>query len=540
MRNLTYATISDYSDTLIYQLAYRRRWVIIGVCIAIVLFFAILIVTPQLQAEPYSDNAYYLVVAKSLSEGTGLRLISNPEIPLATVAPPGYPVLLSGLVKIFGLESTLPYRTLSFVFWLGTIILLGFLVKQEDGKVWGFLVAFLVALNVYVMEYAKEILTELPFTFFSIVVILLAYKHIKNNRSQQWIWLVALVFTLSFLLYLRMIAIALVGAVVLYFFLHRKIYTGLVTGALVGLSYLPWVIIWGQRASSPVKWFATNDPFNRDAQPEPFLNVVSERVISNSSYYAPVTSQNVLGWSAFNNLSSPLAYNILTLMVVSAILIGWWIKFKSLQTILIPLYIVFYLLVLIVMVSKGIERYLIPITPFLVWYFLVGVATAIGVVGTRLTNNISRLRLVFFAVCIALIYSVMFSGLLVGLIKLPILLGQAPPESMPVHSYLETADWLRNNVPLNEIILARKMDSVYLRSGHQAVRYPFTTNQEVMFSFLDHYNIQYVILDNLGYPSREDFLLPFLNGNQKAFEEVFRSPDDLTIVYRYNPKMVSK
>ncbi len=484
-----------------------------------------------------------MVVAKSLSQGTGLRIISNPNLPVATLAPPRYPFLLSGLVKIFGLESTLPYRLLSFVFWLGTIAAIGLLVRQEDGPVWGFLVAFLTAINVYIMEYAKEILAEMPYTFFSIIAILLAYKYLRSSGSRQWVWLISLIFTLTLLLHLRMVAIALVAAVALFFVLRRRIYAGLIVAVLVGLFYLPWVILWKQNQNVsfvPGVWFQTNDPFNLDAEPEPFVKVATERVISNSLYYTSATRQYILGWASFSKLSGSFIYNVLGFLIIGFILIGWWIKLKFLKTALVPLYIMFYLFILLVLVQKGVERYLIPITPFLVWYFLIGVATIIGAVGTRFTNNLPRLRLLFFAFCTGLIYSILFAGLLVASIKLPMLLGTLPPEGVEVYSYLEATDWLEDNTPANEVVLARKMDAVYLRSGRQAVRYPYTTNQDVMISFLKHYNISYIILDSLGFPSREQYLLPFLNDNKEAFEEVFQSSDGLTIIYRFNPKLVSK
>jgi 4-amino-4-deoxy-L-arabinose transferase-like glycosyltransferase len=215
-KSLTYLTLGDFSDTLVYRLAYRWRQFIIAFSILIVFIFAVAILGPQARAEPYSDQAYYLVVAKSISQGTGLSLISHPEEPLATVAPPGYPILLSGLVKIFGLESTFPYRLLNTFFWLGLIVLIGVLVGQEDGRVWGLFIALLIALNVHIIGFANAILTELPYTFFSIVAIILTYKYIKSVGPRRWIWLIPIIITLSFLPYLRMIAVSLVAAVVLY------------------------------------------------------------------------------------------------------------------------------------------------------------------------------------------------------------------------------------------------------------------------------------------------------------------------------------
>jgi len=535
-----YKQVSDYTDTPFYRFARSRRYILIMISMLLVLMLAIPTIGGKLWAVPYSDNAYYLVVAKSLSQGTGLRVISHPDTPLATVAPPGYPFLLSGFVKIFGLDSPLPYRLLNTAFWIATIIIFGLLVKQEDGAFWAFLVLFLTALNVYIMEYAYEILTELSYTFFSIVAIILANKLVKQTVAHHWVWLILLVLSLSTLLYLRMIAIALVAAVGLFFVLYKQIYTGVLVVGIAVLSYLPWVMVWSRNVATPAQLFETNEPFNLDAEPKPFLEVVSERIVSNSLYYTAAARQNILGWSYFENLSTPLIYHLIGVGVITFILVGWWIKLKATKTALIPLYLAFYLFILIVPISKGVARYLIPITPFLVWYFLIGTATLVGMLGKLLSINLPRLRLVFFAVYVALFYSVLLSTLLVALVKIPVLLGKLSPEEAAVSSYLEAADWLKLHTPQEEVILARKMDALYLRSGRQAVRYPFTTDQELMIAFLSHYDISYVVLDSLGYPSTEEFLLPFLNNNREAFEEVFKTSDGLTSVYRFNPELVKQ
>jgi 4-amino-4-deoxy-L-arabinose transferase-like glycosyltransferase len=238
-----YVTISDYSNTLIYRFAYRYRRFIITFCLLILLILAIGVIGPHLRARPYSDDAYYLVVAKSLSQGTGLRVVSNPEMPLATLSPPGYPFILSGVVRIFGLASTLPYRLLNTVFWFGTIIMTGLLVEREDKRVWGFLLAFLTALNVVIMEYAKGILTELPYMFVATAVLILVYRYVESKASGRWMWLIPIVLGLSILIYLRMIGISLVAAVTLFLVIRQRVKAGLLVGGIVSLVYLPWIIV---------------------------------------------------------------------------------------------------------------------------------------------------------------------------------------------------------------------------------------------------------------------------------------------------------
>ena len=49
----------------------------------------------------FQDDAIYVVLAKALATGEGFRMINMPEAPHATHFPPGYPLLLAALWKLY-------------------------------------------------------------------------------------------------------------------------------------------------------------------------------------------------------------------------------------------------------------------------------------------------------------------------------------------------------------------------------------------------------------------------------------------------------
>jgi hypothetical protein len=61
----------------------------------------------------FQDDAIYVVLAKSLATGEGFRMINMPGSPHATHFPPGYPVLLAGLWKMY---PTFPDNIVVFKF----------------------------------------------------------------------------------------------------------------------------------------------------------------------------------------------------------------------------------------------------------------------------------------------------------------------------------------------------------------------------------------------------------------------------------------
>jgi len=67
---------------------------------AIVLAVALLTITPW-PVGVFQDDAIYVVLAKALASGEGFRMINMPGAPHGTHFPPGYPLVLAVLWKLF-------------------------------------------------------------------------------------------------------------------------------------------------------------------------------------------------------------------------------------------------------------------------------------------------------------------------------------------------------------------------------------------------------------------------------------------------------
>lgn len=80
--------------------ASRHERLIVFVIAAVVLLTAILTVTPW-PVGAFQDDAIYTVLAKSLATGEGYRFINLPGSPNATHYPPGYPLFLAALWRLF-------------------------------------------------------------------------------------------------------------------------------------------------------------------------------------------------------------------------------------------------------------------------------------------------------------------------------------------------------------------------------------------------------------------------------------------------------
>src|ERR1700730_2310570 len=48
----------------------------------------------------FADDAFYVLLARSVAEGQGFRFLNLPGSPAATHFPPGYPLVLAGLWRV--------------------------------------------------------------------------------------------------------------------------------------------------------------------------------------------------------------------------------------------------------------------------------------------------------------------------------------------------------------------------------------------------------------------------------------------------------
>ena len=88
---------------------------------AVALAAALLTITPW-PVGVFQDDAIYVVLAKALASGEGFRMINMPGAPHATHFPPGYPLLLAALWKMFPSfpDNIVVFKFLNAAFLAGT------------------------------------------------------------------------------------------------------------------------------------------------------------------------------------------------------------------------------------------------------------------------------------------------------------------------------------------------------------------------------------------------------------------------------------
>lgn len=169
------------------------------------------------------DSARYVIMAKSLVNGTGYREIDTPGEPLYAHRPPGMSLLLSPAALIAPYNVILAKATV----WLSGLAMLTLLYlyvlrlqkPEQDGFYWpAILIAGMVAINPYTLFFTTLVMSEIPFMACTLAILyLLAVQPESPGKGKLAVFTCLLIF----LPFLRTIGIALVLAVGIWALFRR-------------------------------------------------------------------------------------------------------------------------------------------------------------------------------------------------------------------------------------------------------------------------------------------------------------------------------
>ena len=198
------------------------------------------------------DFAWYILQAKSILNGTTHDFMEQSRFTngqstthLGPVAYPwGYPLLLAPVYAVKGI-SPLALKLPGLLFYAGFLVCLYLLMKTRLTETESLLVVALFAFNPLLIQFLDQILSDIPFLFFSTLSLLLMIQEGKQNYL-RYIGVGAAIFFTTFL---RVTGILLLGSFLIVEFLklinNRKDRTTLleiIKGALIVCS--AFAVLW--------------------------------------------------------------------------------------------------------------------------------------------------------------------------------------------------------------------------------------------------------------------------------------------------------
>jgi hypothetical protein len=99
-------------------------------------------------------------------------------------------------------------------------------------------------------------------------------------------------------------------------------------------------------------------------------------------------------------------------------------------------------------------------------------------------------------------------------------------------NYYNLAKWVDENLEANAIIACRKPAMFYLYSNSFTVNYKYTEDEQDLINDLYNKQVDYVVMEQLGYSSTSRYLYPVIQNNPKRFELVQELNNPDTYLFR--------
>jgi len=218
----------------------RGERIIILAVAAVVLLVAVLTVTPW-PVGAFQDDAIYTVLAKALASGEGFRLTNLPGAPHNTHYPPGYPLVLAALWKLWpSFPDNIVLFKFANAFFLAVAAAFTYLLARERWQLlpWqAALTALVGTLSITVLLITGVVLSEPLFLALLIPSLLLAERTADSGSVRLAVVTGLLLGALAMVRTLGVFAVPAAALVCLRRGHWRAMFA---LGAAAGVFVLPW------------------------------------------------------------------------------------------------------------------------------------------------------------------------------------------------------------------------------------------------------------------------------------------------------------
>ena len=459
------------------------------------------------------DNAVYYITGCALAEGQGYTNIHTPDMSPANHFPPGYPFIISIIVRLFG-ENMSIVRYANGVLLFTSIVMLFLIIKELTKNInLAFASSLIVLFNAHLLQFSTIEMSEIPFTFFSLLSVWCFIKtyNIGETLKQPYFWILVASIIVSF--YIRSLGITLLGSTLIIFTLNKRWLQVIVLTLCFIIAYAPWYNrsekLGGNVYSKQIQMI---NPY----QPELGNMKISDypkRFIENANRYLALEINSAFsGYYVLDYQSSSSWINYvlsILLLIITGIGIFTLKNFKWFIFILISGTLL--ILMFWPPVWTGI-RFILPIIPLLLFLSITGVLFIIRKLSKRLSENkIYWNKAPLFCLFLIPYFSPNISQL-----------NQNAKSNYPESfaDYFELALWCNENLPENAIICTRKPELFYLYAHRKVNGYPFIDNTNDFFSYLKNEHITHVVADDLGFKSMNKYMVPAINNNLENFRKI--------------------
>ena len=512
----------------------QGQWTVPAAVALLTLFLGVWTFDAKLSLS--GDNTEFITLARSMAAGEGLVHINSPDPQPATKYPFAFPLLLAPFEWLFP-GDWVPMKVWVLVLFAAGMAVLYQLVKEKAGALPALATVVLslaagksylthgpdgIVYGPLLLHYSHQVMSEAPYLTFSLLALWLVERGIAREGIKGNGWLIGGFFCALWAYYIRTAGITLVAAIIVYLLLRRDFRRGLVFAAAAFICWLPWTL--RNRAVGGggvyIKQLFMVNPYHPERGLLDLGGFV-ERFFGQLGLYLTRELPNTLVpyFTGAETLFHPASLLLIGLAVAATVLC---IKRGDHQLLLI--YAAFFVGVVLLWPWPG-DRFLVPIVPVLVFlqvWVVLQIRDALVARGGGAGDAGKYLVWVLL-----LIYVLPLPG---GAKRLA---DYSQADYPPQWSrYYQAGQWLKANASEDAVVLCRKGYWMYIISGRRCVGFPFAAPDEVL-AHMERENVDYVVLESLGFPQTVQHLVPAVNEYRDRFEALWQDQTVPTYVLRF-------
>lgn len=460
------------------------------------------------------DNAQFINLGRSLADGHGLsETIEGEPIP-HTKYPFGFPLLLA-ITDIIFPDNLIALKGLVLLLYAISIPLIYLLIRRFASFPMALGVSALCLVSSLLLDYSHQVMSEIPFLLFSLIALLLLHRAQESNTLST---LAPAIIAIIAAYYIRSTGLILIGTGIIFFALHKKWKkAGLIAIGSFILA-LPWEIRNASLGGTPyINQLLSINPYHPEEGMLTFTALI-ERIIANLDLYGllviPYTLlPSFIETSYFGGLGL-----VLSGLLVYALITGF-IK-RHLLFVYLTCYLGFHILWPDIWSDT---RFLVPVIPILFYAILTSIDELLQLLARALKKTASRAGIVLF-------FLLLLGSNILETNYLAEHTGKLQPKW---DNYFAAAEWIRDNTDPDVKIACRKPYLINAIANRKATGYAWKTPDQVIADF-EKKGIGIVVLDQLGFKSTSEFLVPAVQAHKNRFKiiHIVRNPHTYILEFK--------
>ncbi|ARN78730.1 hypothetical protein BST97_12405 [Nonlabens spongiae] len=484
--------------------------------------------------SPIGDNAHYIILGNALAEGSGYVDVHEPMSAAHKHYPPGYPIFIAAL-NVLSFDQLDHYKIANGLLLLGSVFLCFILfAKVLKSRTKAVLVSILIAVNLHMLVYGSLVMSELLYVFCSFIV-LWQFRNLELHQNKNCLLRILILSAISAIcIYTRSIGISLVAGILALLLIRKQFkQAGFYTLGVI-LLYTPWWIRNKQLSdNSYTSQLLLKNPYQPELGNVKFTDL-TERILINLERYI-LTELPAALLKTEEVFYTDLQYDVADYLIgitLAVIMIVGAIRVYKLFPVLVFYAIAYFSILLVWPIVWYGTRFIMPLIPVLLLFLVLGIFQSVQFF-TRLLISSKSLK-TSAAGAVVLICWICVYGF--GSITY---FNETSLRKIPANylNFYNVAEWTKTNLKADDLIYTNKERIFHLHSGKKVMKINKIADQDLHLQYLIDHQVDYVVLEKLGFSSTTRYLKLLIDRYPEKFLETYKLESPDTYLFEFRPEL---